>query len=117
MRHVSDASSGWRRPSRCCCVALAVVAPSFFRLANLRDLLVANAPVLVAAVGMTLVILARQIDISIGSQFAICGVAAGLLAKTGLPMPLVTIGVVAAGAALGAINGALVAGSGCPPSW
>ena len=45
----------------------------------------ANAPVLVVAVGMTLVILARQIDISIGSQFAICGVVAGLLAKAGLP--------------------------------
>ena len=93
---------------------LAVMAPAFFRAANLRDLLVANAPVLVAAVGMTLVILARQIDISIGSQFAICGVAAGLLAKTGLPMPLVTAGVVATGAALGAINGALVAGLGLP---
>jgi rhamnose transport system permease protein len=63
---------------------------------------------------MTLVVLARQIDISIGSQFAICGVAAGLLAKTGLPMPFVTIGVVAAGAGLGAINGALVAGLGLP---
>jgi rhamnose transport system permease protein len=93
---------------------LAVVAPSFFRPENLRDLLVANAPVLVAAVGMTLVILARQIDISIGSQFAICGVAAGLLAKTGLPMPLVTAGAVAAGAAMGALNGALVAGLGLP---
>ena len=93
---------------------LAVMAPAFFRAANLRDLLVANAPVLVAAVGMTLVILARQIDISIGSQFAICGVAAGLLAKTGLPMPLVTAGVVAPGATLGEINGALVAGLGLP---
>ncbi len=39
---------------------------------------VSNAPVLVAAVGMTLVILCRQIDISIGSQFSICGVVAGL---------------------------------------
>ena len=93
---------------------LAVAAPSFFRLANLRDLLVANAPVLVAAVGMTLVILARQIDISIGSQFAISGVVAGLLAKTGLPMAVVTVGVMAGGALMGALNGALVAGLGLP---
>jgi rhamnose transport system permease protein len=93
---------------------LAVVAPAFFRPANLRDLLVSNAPVLVAAVGMTLVILARQIDISIGSQFAICGVAAGLLAKTGLPMPLVAMGAIAVGVGLGALNGALVAGLGLP---
>jgi rhamnose transport system permease protein len=93
---------------------LALRAPAFFRPDNLRDLLVGNAPVLVAAVGMTLVILARQIDISIGSQFAICGVAAGLLAKTGLPMPAVAAGVVAAGASMGALNGALVAGLGLP---
>jgi rhamnose transport system permease protein len=93
---------------------LAGRAPSFFRLENLRDLLVGNAPVLVAAVGMTLVILARQIDISIGSQFAICGVAAGLLAKTGLPMAAVGVGAVLAGVALGALNGALVAGLGLP---
>ena len=41
---------------------------------------------LVAAVGMTLVILCRQIDISIGSIFSICGVVAGLLAQAGLPI-------------------------------
>ena len=93
---------------------LAVRAPGFFRPGNLSDLCVSNAPVLVGAVGMTIVILARQIDISIGSQFAICGVAAGLLAKTGLPMPFVGIGALLAGALLGAVNGALVAGVGLP---
>ena len=89
-------------------------APGFFAPANLRDLLVSNAPVLVAAIGMTLVILARQIDISIGSQFAICGVVSGLLAKSGLPMPLVGAGAVLAGALLGGLNGLLVAALGLP---
>jgi rhamnose transport system permease protein len=93
---------------------LGVVAPSFFRVANLRDLLTGNAPILVAAIGMTLVILARQIDISIGSQFAICGVAAGLLAKAGVPMPLAGLGAVGTGALLGGLNGWLVAGLGLP---
>ena len=93
---------------------LAALAPAFFHATNLRDLLVSGAPLLVAAVGMTLVILARQIDISIGAQFAICGVAAGLLAKTGLPMPLVGIATVVAGSLLGALNGLLVAGLGLP---
>jgi rhamnose transport system permease protein len=72
------------------------------------------APLLVAAVGMTVVILARQIDISIGSQFAICGVVAGLLAKAGLAMPLVAAGAVLTGALLGALNGVLVATLGLP---
>jgi rhamnose transport system permease protein len=93
---------------------LALRAPAFFEAANLRDLLVSNAPVLVAAIGMTLVILSRHIDISIGSQFAILGVAAGLLAKTGLPMPAVAVGVLVVGTLLGSVNGVLVAGLGLP---
>ena len=63
---------------------------------------------------MTLVIVARQIDISIGSQFSLCAVASGLLAKAGLPMPLVAAGTLIIGAGLGAINGGLVAGLGLP---
>lgn len=90
-------------------LVLAAAAPAFFQPAHLRDLLVGAAPLLLAAVGMTLVILARQIDISIGSQFAICAVVAGLLAKQGLPMPIAGAGAIGAGALLGAVNGLLVA--------
>jgi len=95
-------------------VVVALRAPAFFAAANLRDLAVAAAPLLIVASGMTLVMLARQIDISIGSQFAICGVVAGLLARAGLPMPLVGAGTMLAGAALGSINGLLVARAGLP---
>jgi rhamnose transport system permease protein len=95
-------------------VCLALAAPRFFGADPLRAFVVSNASVLVAAVGMTMVILCRQIDISVGSQFSICGVAAGLLARAGLPMPLVGLGALVTGAALGAVNGALVAGLGLP---
>jgi rhamnose transport system permease protein len=87
---------------------VAAAAEGFLSPGNLRDLAVAHAPTLVAALGMTLVMVARQIDISIGSQLAVGGVLAGLLAKEGLPMPLVAVLVLAAGAAMGALNGALV---------
>jgi rhamnose transport system permease protein len=93
---------------------LAVAAPRFFRPDALRAFVVSNASVLVAAVGMTLVILCRQIDISVGSQFSICGVVAGLLARAGLPIPLVGLVTLGTGALLGAANGALVAGLGLP---
>jgi rhamnose transport system permease protein len=93
---------------------LAVAAPSFYEGDELRNLVVNSAPVLVAVVGMTLVILARHIDISIGSQFSVCGVAAGLLARAGVPMPLVVLGTLLLGATLGALNGSLVAGLGLP---
>ena len=90
-------------------LVLLVRAPSFFRAENWRTLAVATAPGAVAAMGMTLVILCRQIDISIGSQAGLCAVAAGLLAKGGWPMPLVGLATVLIGAGLGAINGGLVA--------
>ena len=72
-------------------VVVAIVAPSFFAPGNLRDLVINNIPTLLIAIGMTLVILVGQIDISVGSQFAVCSVAAGFLAKTGMPMPLVFV--------------------------
>ena len=90
-------------------LVLAVATPGFFARDNLSDLFLANLPVLVVALGMTLVILTGQIDISVGSVFAVCSVAAGLLAKAGLPLPLVVVAACGVGAALGAINGALVA--------
>jgi rhamnose transport system permease protein len=83
--------------------------PQFFRLDNLRDLAVANAPVLIVAVGMTLVLLTGHVDISVGSHFAVCSVCAALLARAGVPMPLVLAAVIVLGALLGATNGWFVA--------
>ena len=93
---------------------LAAFAPSFYTGDKPRAILVSCAPLLVLAAGMTVVILARHIDISIGSQFAVCGVAAGLLGKTGLPMPAVAVLTMLLGAAFGSINGGLVAGLNLP---
>ena len=88
---------------------LGALAPEYFALDNLRDLFVANVPVFIIAIGMTLVILTGHIDISIGSMFAVCGVASGLLAKEGLPVVWVVAAAALIGGALGAINGSLVA--------
>ena len=95
-------------------LVLALRAPAFYQGDQFQAILVSSAPILVAAVGMTLVILARHIDISAGSQFSLCAVTAGLLARSGLPMPLVALGTVLAGACFGTINAALVAGLGLP---
>ena len=87
---------------------VAVVAPSFFSSMNLRDLALNEAPVLLVAIGVTLVILAGEIDISVGSQFAVCSVAAGWFAKAGTPMVLMPACLLLTGAAMGALNGWLV---------
>lgn len=90
-------------------IALAFVAPSYFSTENLRDLFLVNMPVLVAAIGATLVILAGEIDISVGSAFAVCAVVAGVVAKAGVPASAAGLVACAVGAMLGALNGALVA--------
>lgn len=84
-------------------------APAFFQPGNLLDVLLGILPVAIVAVGATLVMLTGDIDISVGSVFAVCSVAAGLLAVAGVPVPLVAVLTLLAGAALGAVNGALVA--------
>lgn len=94
--------------------AAGVIAPSFFSAANLRDLALNNAPVLIIAVGMTMVILVGQIDISVGSQFAVCSVAVGWLAKSGVPVSLLLPCVLVVGAAMGAFNGLLIGRLGLP---
>src|SRR6266536_460543 len=88
-------------------VILAAVSPSFFSGANLRDLALNNAATLIVAIGMTMVIVAGEIDISVGSQFAVCSIASGWLGASGTPIPLLLPCVLALGAALGAANGLL----------
>src|SRR5262249_31050138 len=89
---------------------LAVQAPSFYSGEQLRALLVNAAPVLIAAVGPTLVMLTRQIDISIGSVFSVCGVVAGLAAREGYSVPAIGAAALVTGGLLGALNGIFVAG-------
>jgi rhamnose transport system permease protein len=88
---------------------LAGLAPSFFAPQPLLSRLSQEAPSLVATCGIALVILCRQIDISIGSQFATCTVVAGLLAAAHVPTTGVVLSTLATGALMGAFNGSLVA--------
>lgn len=88
---------------------LAWRAPQFFAFANLINLAVGLAPVLLVACGMTVLIIARQVDVSVGAQFCICGVVAGLLARNGVPLFFVALAAGAAGALFGSTNGWLTA--------
>lgn len=91
-------------------VFLALAAPGFYQPQPLLSLLAHEAPALVVTCGMAVIILGRQIDISVGSQFAVCGVITGLLAALKWPLSLLIPASLLTGAVLGAINGVLVAG-------
>jgi len=90
-------------------VVLALWAPSFFEPQQLLSRLAREAPTLIVVCGLALVLMCRQIDISVGSQFAVCSVCAGLLAAAGWPMPLLLAASIAIGTVFGALNGALIA--------
>lgn len=92
----------------CFLLFLALAAPAFYSLDNLRDVALTNISVLIVAAGATYVIILAEIDISVGSMFAVCAVVCGVLAKAGLPIFLLPAAGMAAGALLGMINGALV---------
>ncbi len=89
---------------------MAVTAPNFFEPQPLLSRLTAAAPKLVVACGMALVIIGRQIDISVGSLFAVCSVGTGLLVAAQVPLPWAMLAALAMGVVGGALNGALVAG-------
>lgn len=94
-------------------IALAVWAPRFYEPQPLLTRLTAAAPKLLLVCGMTVLLLVRQIDISIGSLFAVCGSCAGLAAAH-LPWPLALVLAVGVGVLVGAGQGLLVAWCGLP---
>ncbi len=90
-------------------ILLLFSAHGYFSRENLADLLLANMPVLIISLGVMLIILTGQIDISVGSEFAVCSVVAGVCAKAGMPGTGAWLTACLVGAVCGAISGGLVA--------
>lgn len=91
-------------------VVASAIAPRILSPDNLRNILLDIPLLLVVAMGMTLVILSRNIDVSVGSMLGLCGMVVGLLFKSHPGFPILAGVVVGSGLglALGAFNGALV---------
>ncbi len=87
----------------------------FFKPANISNLFNQVAYVAVLAIGMTVVLILRQIDLSVGYVAGFCGaVAALLLRNTSIPVGLVLLIVLLIGAAIGVYQGTLVTYVGVP---
>jgi ribose transport system permease protein len=87
-----------------------LVGPQFFRPANLELMARQTAIVCVAALGMTMVIVAGGIDLSVGSVIALGTVVTALALRGGFSPSLAALIAIGAGAACGVVNGALVTG-------
>src|ERR687890_1560899 len=76
---------------------------------SLIDVLNRGAPVAILALGMTLVIATRGIDLSVGAVMAIAGATAAALTAQGYPLPVAFAAAAGVGLACGLWNGFLVA--------
>ncbi len=79
------------------------------------DVLKRSAPVAILAVGMTLVIATRGIDLSVGATMAICGAVAAYAVSAGTGLPVALALAIGAGLLAGLWNGVLVALVGVQP--
>lgn len=89
----------------------ALVGERFMSWENQRLMLLQSAVIGTAAVGATLVIIARGLDLSVGSTIALGTVVVALTLKAGLPPWLAALSGVSCGLACGCAIGALVTGS------
>ncbi|MFB9222905.1 ABC transporter permease [Paracoccus cavernae] len=98
-------------------VLIAMVAPGFFAISvqngrlygSLIDVGVRVAPVALLAIGMTLVIATKGIDLSVGAVMAITGAIAASLVSEGQPLVAVIVISLLVGVVCGIWNGVLVA--------
>ena len=94
-------------------VLLALIAarfPAFVAPSNLARVFNDTAPLVILALGQTVVILTRCIDLSVAANLALTGMVVAMLnvAMPGLPIPVILLVAATLGAAMGAINGLLV---------
>jgi ribose transport system permease protein len=89
--------------------AFASGAPERYLSANnLRVVLAQTVIVAIGAIGMTLVIVAGGIDLSVGSTIALTGVLCALALREGLAPSLAVLGAVLLGALVGLLNAAAI---------
>lgn len=88
---------------------MVVIAPNFATVTNLLNIARSISINAILAAGMTFVILAAGIDLSVGSTLAVAGVASVITALAGLPSPLAILVGIVVGAVAGLANGILSA--------
>lgn len=96
-------------------VIFAVASPVFFSTSNFLNIGRQTALVTIIAVGMTFVIISGEIDLSVGAQLALAGVAASTaMQATGGQLVAGVVAGLAVGALVGLANGLITTGLGIP---
>lgn len=88
-------------------LAFQLTTGSFLDPANLSGIATDAATLAIVAVPLALLVISGYLDLSVGSTLALGGLVAGWLAGNGQPPAVAVLGALAAGAAVGAVNGVL----------
>ncbi|MGW0811487.1 ABC transporter permease [Nonomuraea sp. NPDC002799] len=97
-------------------VVTVIVNPRFLTAQGIKDLLLGSTILAVLAVGQSVVVITRNVDLSVGSVLGLSAFATGsvFVANPGLPIPVALVLGVLLGAACGILNGALIAAARVP---
>lgn len=90
------------------CIVATIVTPVFATSKNILSVLQRTATTGIVAIGMTFVIGTGGIDLSVGGQMTIIGIAAALMFGKGMPMGIILLLMICMGIAMGLINGILI---------
>ena len=96
-------------------IVFSALSPNFLTQPNILNILQQSSINACVALGMTLVIIAGGIDLSVGPTAAIAAVVVAVLMAAGVPIVAAIPFALAAGMAAGALNGILVAYGGLQP--
>ena len=91
-----------------------VLSPTYRQPVAIRDILEQSTVLLTMATGTTIMLIAGQLDLSVGSILALVAVVTGSLLLGGLPVWVCVLGGLAAGLLCGLINGLVVVTTGVP---
>ena len=90
-------------------VVVGAINPRFVAERNLQSMFLGNAYIAVAAIGMTMVIISGNIDISVGSLIGVLATLSGTLAVSGFPLVVCWLAPLVVGAMVTGLMGFLVA--------
>lgn len=91
-------------------VVLVALNPAYFSLQTLAMIFSSSQILCLQALGATLVMLTRNIDVSVGSTVGLCAIAVGVALNNGYGLATAIAFALAIGALAGAFNGLLVVG-------
>lgn len=83
-------------------------APYFLTVGNLFNILRQVSEIGMISIPLTFLLLSGHMDLSVGSIVGVCGVTTGMILRAGGPIVLAMLAGIAAGAAIGFINGLIV---------